>query len=62
MAGENRELILQREKGTFSDSNDKTKTIEYTSYYVTVAGIKIKLKPVDGTAKQLLDGFYGANR
>ena len=62
MAGENRELILQREKGTFSDSNDKTKTIEYTSYYVTVAGIKIKLKPVDGTAKQLLDGFYGATR
>ena len=53
-----RNLILQVEKGTFQDQNDKTRTVEFTTFYVELAGLKIKLKPVDTTAKQLLENFY----
>lgn len=43
---------LYSEKGTFAD--DKGETVEYTSYYIDVLGVKVKVKPCDGTGKQLL--------
>lgn len=53
-----RNLVLQCEKGTFVDQNDNKRQIEYTTFYVELAGLRIKLKPVDQTAKQLLENFY----
>ncbi len=52
----NQELILQVAHSTFTDSTGKI--VPFTSYYVVIAGIAIKLKPVDGTAKAILDGFF----
>lgn len=43
---------LYSEKGTFKD--DKGNEVSYTSYYVDVMGLRVKVKPCDNTAKQLL--------
>lgn len=43
---------LYAEQGTFID--DKGNEIAYTSYYVDVLGVRVKVKPCDNTAKQLL--------
>lgn len=45
--------ILYQEKGTFTDKETNT-DVEYSTYYVDIMGIKVKIKPADGTAKQLL--------
>lgn len=43
---------LTCESGTFTDENGND--IAYTSYYIDVLGVKVKIKPCDKTAKQLL--------
>lgn len=54
-----RDLVLKCEKGQFTDK-DNNRSVEFVSFYVEFAGLKIKLKPVDNTAKQLLENFYNA--
>lgn len=43
---------LYSENGTFTD--EKGNEVSYTSYYVEVMGVLVKVKPCDRTAKQLL--------
>ena len=56
-----RELVLKCEKGIFTDESKKA-SVEYVSFYVEVAGLKLKMKPADNTAKQLLEQFYGFSK
>ena len=54
-----RDLILHCEKGTFTDKDNPNRSVDFVTFYVELAGLKIKLKPADNTAKQLLEQFYG---
>lgn len=56
-----RQLVLQCEKGCFTDESKKT-SVEYVSFYVELAGLKVKMRPADNTAKQLLEQFYGFSK
>lgn len=48
------ELILKRKEKNFVNKNNEVVT--YNHYFVTLSnGVEIQLKPVDNTAKQLLD-------
>ena len=44
--------VLTCDNGTFTD--EKGNEIAYTSYYIDVLGVKVKIKVCDKTAKQLL--------
>lgn len=48
-----KDLLLKSEVKTFTDRNGHL--IDYVSFYVELNGIKIKVKPVDATGKQLLE-------
>lgn len=50
-----KDLLLKSEVKTFTDRNGNL--IDYVNFYVEVNGIKIKMKPVDQTGKQVLE-FY----
>lgn len=49
-------LTTYAESGTFT-RQDGTK-VDYTSYYVEIMGIKVKIEAKDNTGKQLLEVYF----
>lgn len=49
-------LEIQVECGEFENKGEK---IEYTTFYVLISGIKVKIQASDATGKQLLKAHYG---
>lgn len=48
-----KDLLLKSEVKNFTDRNGNL--IDYVNFYVEINGIKIKMKPVDQTGKQVLE-------
>ncbi len=54
---QNKTLTLKSKSGTFNRRTDG-KEIAYTSYYVEIAGIEVKVEAKDNTGRQLLDSYF----
>lgn len=49
-------LTLTSKSGTFTAKDGKERA--YTSYYVQIMGIEVKVEASDNTGKQLLESYF----
>ena len=49
-------LELNMRSGEFR--NDKGENLAFSTFYVVLMGVEVRLVPKDGTAKQLLEQYY----
>ena len=52
----NKSLTLKSKSGTFTAKDGKERA--YTSYYVQIMGIDVKVEASDNTGKQLLENYF----
>lgn len=49
-------LELHCRQGEFK--NDRLEQVAFSTFYVVLMGVEVRLIPKDGTAKQLLEGYF----